>query len=147
MSFYHKNCDFLSWGKLYLHIWGCVWHKWGAYLQCIISLHHNAFCTAFVNVAVLWPWPYRYSIVRCPRRGTIQLHTLLGIWRQSTCHMHYICIHGDLYIEALDIFFEIWISGSMSLWLRFVYLFHMKLDVLNVIHLRLNCCLMNLHFK
>jgi len=79
MSFYEKNCDFLSWGKLYLHIWGCVWHKWGAYLQCIISLHHNAFCTAFMDVAVLWPRPYRYSIVRCPRRGTMQLHTLLGM--------------------------------------------------------------------
>ena len=68
----------------------------------------------------------------------------LWVWRQLTCHMHYICIHGDLYIEALDIFIEMWISGSISLWLRFVYLFHMKLDVLNVIHLRLNCCLMNL---
>jgi len=69
------------------------------------------------------------------------------VWRQWTCHMHYICIHGDLYIEALDIFIEMWISGSISLWLRFVYLFHMKLDVLNVIHLRLNCCVMNLLFK
>ena len=106
MSFYEKNCDFLSWGKLYLHIWGCVWHKWGAYLQCIISLHHNAFCTAFVDVAVLWPRPYRYSIVRCPRRDTMQLIPC-WVWRQWTCHMHYICIHGDLYIEALDIFLDV----------------------------------------
>jgi len=41
-------------------------------------------------------------------------------------------------------FFKMWISGSISLWLRFVYLFHMKLDVLNVIHPRLICHLMNL---
>ena len=78
---------FLSWGKLYLHIWGCVWHKWGEDFQCIISLHHNAFCTAFMDVVVLWPRPYRYSIVRCLRRGTMQLHTFGygGSW-------HVICI-------------------------------------------------------
>jgi len=29
------------------------------------------------------------------------------VWRQWTCHMHYICIHGDLYIEALDIFLDV----------------------------------------
>jgi len=68
----------------------------------------------------------------------------LWVWRQLTCHMHYICIHCDLYIEVLDFFFEICISGSISLWLRFVYLFHMKLDVLNVIHLHLNYYIMNL---
>ena len=31
----------------------------------------------------------------------------LWVWRQLTCHMHYICIHGDLYIEALDIFLDV----------------------------------------
>ena len=29
------------------------------------------------------------------------------VWRQWTCHMHYICIHSDLYIEALDIFLDV----------------------------------------
>ena len=144
MSFYDKNCDFLSWGKLYLHIWGCVWHKWGAYLQCIISLHHNAFCTAFMDVAVLWPRPYRYSIVRCPRRGTMQLHTLLGMEAVDMSYALHLHSWWFIYWSIGHVFFEMWISDSISLWLRFVYLFHMKLDVLNVIHLRLVCRLMNL---
>jgi hypothetical protein len=44
MLSYDKNCDFLSWGKWYLHICGCVWHKWWAYLQ----LHHiiASYCIA-----------------------------------------------------------------------------------------------------
>jgi hypothetical protein len=42
--------------------------------SCII-LH----CTSFVDVAIYLSRPYRYSIVRCPRRGTMQLHTLLGM--------------------------------------------------------------------
>ena len=113
MSFYDKNCDFLSWGKLYLHIWGCVWHKWGAYLQCIISLHHNAFCTAFVDVTVLWPRSYRYSIVCCPRRGTMQLHILLGmeaVDMSYALHLHsWWLIYWSIGLFFLDMYIRIYI--------------------------------------
>jgi hypothetical protein len=36
-------------------------------------------CTSFVDAAAYLPRPYRNSIIRCPRRGTMQLHTLLGM--------------------------------------------------------------------
>jgi hypothetical protein len=42
--------------------------------SCIIL-----YCTSFMDVAAYLPRPYHYSIVRCPRRGTMQLHTLLGM--------------------------------------------------------------------
>ena len=41
-------------------------------------------------------------------RGGVQCSFIsYWVWRQWTCHMHYICIHGDLYIEALDIFLDV----------------------------------------
>jgi hypothetical protein len=54
--------------------------------HCII-LH----CTSFVDAAVYLPRPYRYNIVRCPRRGTMQLHTLLdmeAVGMAFALHLH-----------------------------------------------------------
>jgi hypothetical protein len=64
--------------------------------QCII-LH----CTTFVDVAARWPRPYRYNIVRCLRRGTMQLHTLLCM-EAVDMHMHCIYILRFTYSEVVD---------------------------------------------
>jgi hypothetical protein len=50
------------------------------------------FQSALVDyVATCWPRPYRYNIVRCLRRGTMQLHTLLGM-EAVDMHMHCIAL-------------------------------------------------------
>jgi hypothetical protein len=59
--------------------------------------------------------------------------------------MHCIDIHSDLYIQVLNIYMEVDMRFSIYKRLFFVYLFHMRVDILNnVSYLYSNCCLMNL---
>jgi hypothetical protein len=64
--------------------------------HCIIL-----YCTTFVDVAACWPRPYGYNIVHCLRRGTMQLHTFLGM-EAVDMHMHCICTLMITCIEVVD---------------------------------------------
>ena len=110
-----------------------VYGWWSKYTCSCIILH----CTTFVDVAACWPRPYRYSIVCCPRRGTMQLHTLLGM-EAVDMHMHCICalwclfkfyvgmkwiwgvlflfIWGVSFYSYVEVVYLLYIMSSTSLW-------------------------------
>jgi hypothetical protein len=70
---------------------------------CVVASYHCIilYCIAFVDVAACWPRLYQYSIVRCPRRGTMQLHTLF-VMEAVDMHMHCIYTLRFTCIKAVD---------------------------------------------
>jgi hypothetical protein len=95
---------------LLYHVHSCYKHMHRArsvrksynYSRVLLSLVREKvkwlFWSALVDYVVdLWSWPCSYNIVRCPRRGTMQLHTLLGR-KVADMHMHCICTLWSLFI-------------------------------------------------
>jgi hypothetical protein len=63
----------------------CMWRKW--------SILINAACHIHCMIHFIWSFvvtygptvPVQLSIVRCPRRGTMRLHTLRGMKAEDIC--------------------------------------------------------------
>ena len=117
------SCAFLH---EYMH-WTRLMRKSYNYSRLLLSQVGEKVIWLFWSVLVdyvidLWSRPYRYSIVRCPRRGTMQLHTLLGM-KAVDMNMHCICILWTLFILKFYVGMK-WIWGGLFLFIWGV-LFHL----------------------
>jgi hypothetical protein len=85
-----------------------------------------AFCPA------CWPRPYRYSIIHYSRRGTMQLHTLLGM-EAVDMHMHCICTFWGLFVSRFYVGMK-WIWGVLYLF-RWGVLFYSYVGVVYLLYI------------
>jgi len=73
-------------------------------------------------LATCWLRPYRYSIVRCSRRGTMQLHTLLGT-ETVDMYMHCICTLWDLFCIEVLCWHKVDMRSIVFIYIRSIVLF------------------------
>jgi hypothetical protein len=99
--------------------------NWSWSICGFIPLYHCIASCAFAllhgmrsYVANLWLRPYRYSIVRCPRRGTMQLYTLLCV-KAVDMAFAFICILGS----SCHLYDIVDMKTSLHLWSHWKFIF------------------------
>jgi len=79
--------------------------RWSIIGSILIIAACHAYCIILSHFEVMsWSYgptvPVQLSIVRCPRRGTVRLHTLRGVKAEVTC-IAFICIHWSDKLQML----------------------------------------------
>jgi hypothetical protein len=91
-------------------IWGlyCMWRKWSVLINAACHIHCMIHLHLKLGRDLRSDRTGTISIVRCPRRGTMWLHTLRGMKTEDIC-IAFICIHwSDICIWCGFISSEVW---------------------------------------
>ena len=97
-----------SWSIFLNHV---IWSVVG--MSC--TSHHPSCILKLCRDLMVRPYRYIFSIVCCPRRGTMRLHILRGMKAEDIC-IAFICIHwSDICIWCGFIPSEVWRQSTYTL--------------------------------